>query len=109
MRFDRLAILVVLPLAACTWETDLPDAAKNIHVDASRELLVTDDAIVSGPLAKNRTNGALSFRRAISALVAPDTLRWLDAWSQRLREEGHADRAASFDANVTCRWLHASP
>src|SRR4051794_9020517 len=108
MRSDRLAMLFVIPLAACTWETDLPDAAKNIHVDASRELLVTDDAIVSGRLAENRTNGPLSFRRAMSALAASDALTWLDAWSARLRDEGHADRAASFEATVTCRWLRAS-
>lgn len=105
MRSSLLALC--LPLAACTWQTDLPDAAKNIHVDASRELLVTD---IAAALAANRTNGALSFRRAMSALQVDDgaALRWLEAWSERLRDEGHPDRATAFDAGVTCKWLRAT-
>lgn len=30
-------------LGACTWETDLPDEAKAIHVDAARSLFVTEN------------------------------------------------------------------
>jgi hypothetical protein len=99
----RFAIALGLSVIGCTWETDLPDAARDIHVDASRELLVTDDAI----LAQDH----LGFRHAMSSLSLGNdaTIHWLDAWSARLRDEGHADRAASFESSVTCRWLRATP
>ncbi|HEY8072710.1 MAG TPA: hypothetical protein VIF62_01335 [Labilithrix sp.] len=94
-----------LPLVACTWKTDLPSDAKSIHVDASRELLVTDDALLAS------LEPRLGFPRAMGGLALHDgaTLRWLDAWSERLREEDGADRASRFDRDVTCRWLRRSP
>lgn len=95
---------------ACRWETDLPSDAKAIHVDPSRELLITNPSIVSGPLASNRERGPLSFRHAVSALPLPEdaTLAWLDAWSRRLAEEGAPERARLFDEKITCRWLRVT-
>jgi hypothetical protein len=88
---------LVLPLVAgaCTWETDLPAGARSIEVRSDRELLVTDEAVVTGPLAKNREHGPLSFRHAMSALPIDGaaTLRWM----------------TTLDANVACRWLRAAP
>jgi hypothetical protein len=115
-RAPRLARLLAAVLAAsapvaCVWETDLPAGATDIAVVPDRELLVTDDAVLA-PLSANAGVAPLSFRAAAAALPLRDdgaTLRWLRAWSARLAEEGHADRAAAFDARVTCRWLRAVP
>jgi hypothetical protein len=102
-------IAAVGGLSACTWETDLPDEARAIRIDAGRELLVTNDAVLTGPLGMNSSSGTLSFRYATErlALRSAGTARWLDAWSRRLVEEGHPDRARAFERDVTCRWLHA--
>src|SRR6185436_12658156 len=32
-------------------------------------------------------------------------MRWLDAWSERLRLEDRPERAMLFEAKVTCAWL----
>jgi hypothetical protein len=107
------AILLGLPTLAmgCLWQTDLPADATSIHVDPSRELVVTDESLMTGPLAQNAANGPLGFRQAMGALpVAPGaTLRWLQAWSRRLQDEGYADRATTFAQRVTCSWLRATP
>jgi hypothetical protein len=106
------AALSLAPLAsACTWETDLPDDAKSIAVDPSKELVVTDETPVLASLSSNASDGPLSFRHATSSLGLDNAavLAWLDAWSQRLRDEGHADRADAFDANVTRAWLARAP
>lgn len=87
-----------LLLTACRWETDLPDAARAIEVDASRELVITD----LGALGENHARAPLSFARATDALRV-DTGAWLAAWSARLPPE----RARVFDDVVTCRWLRA--
>ncbi len=73
--------------------------------------MVTDEGLLSGPLAQNATNGPLGFRRALGALPVASgaTLRWLQAWSARLQSEGYADRAATFTRRVTCSWLRATP
>ena len=91
----------------CTWDTNLPADAASVHVDRSRELVVVDEAIVSGALGRNDSDGPLGFRHAMEGLGLGDgaTLRWLAAWSRRLRDEGHAERAAAFDKKVTCAWL----
>jgi hypothetical protein len=107
-------LLLVLPSSltvGCIWETDLPPGATSIHVEPGRELVVTDEGLVSGPLAQNATTGPLSFRQAMGGLPVSEgaTLRWLQAWSQRLQDEGHADRATTFDRRVTCPWLRAAP
>jgi hypothetical protein len=106
-------ILLGLPALAsgCLWQTDLPAGATSIPVDPSRELVVTDENLMSGALAQNRTNGALSYRHAMSALPVAEgaTLRWLRAWSRRLQDEGYADRATTFERRVTCPWLRAVP
>jgi hypothetical protein len=107
------AVLLGLPALAmgCLWQTDLPPGATSIHVDPSRELVVTAENVMSGALAQNRTSGALSFRQATSALPVAEgaTLRWLQAWSRRLQDEGYADRATAFEQRVTCPWLRAVP
>jgi hypothetical protein len=106
-------MLLALPSLAlgCTWQTGLPPGATSIAVEPDRELVVTDEALVSGPLAQNQTAGPLSFRQAISQLPLGEgaTLRWLQAWSQRLHDEGYPERAAMFDQQVTCPWLRAVP
>ena len=63
------AVLLGLPTLAmgCLWQTDLPADATSIQVDPSRELVVTDENGMSGPLARNQTNGRLSFQQALSA------------------------------------------
>lgn len=106
-------ILLGLPtfVMGCLWQTDLPPGATSIPVDPSRELVVTDENLVSGPLAQNQSDGPLSFRQAIGALpvAAGATLRWLQAWSSRLQQEGFPDRATTFTQRVTCPWLRADP
>lgn len=100
MRFEGL--LLLLGLAACRWETDLPAGARDVHVDASRELLITDDAALA------RLPGfAQAYERL--PLDRGSTLRWLRAWSERLASEGRPDRAAMLDQGITCRWLRAAP
>ncbi len=88
--------------AACTWETDLPAGARDVHVDASRELVITDEAALA------RVPG---FARAYERLPLGEdaTLRWLESWSQRLLAEGRAGRGAMLEREVTCRWLRAAP
>jgi hypothetical protein len=107
------AALVVLARlgAGCVWKTDLPSTVTDIPVRPERELLVTDEALLSGPLAQNAASAPLSFRHAMETLPLADgaVLDWLRAWSQRLTDEGHADRAQTFDQGVTCRWLKATP
>ncbi len=107
------AVLLGLPALAtgCLWQTDLPAGATSIQVDPSRELVVTDENLMSGPLAQNQTSGPLSFRQAMAALPVAEgaTLRWLQAWSRRLQNEGYADRATTFTQRVTCPWLRAVP
>lgn len=111
MNRSLVCFALALHVTGCVWATDLPTDATSIHVVPGRELVVVDDAIVSGPLASNRTDGPLSFRHAMEGLALGDgaSLRWLQAWSRRLREDGPADRAVAFDTRVTCRWLHALP
>lgn len=92
----------------CRWETDLPGEARSIHVDPSRELLISNDALIGGASSSNRANGPLSFRHAVESLrLRPGALhRWLAEWSERLAaESGDAERAHAFDTEVTCRWL----
>jgi len=112
MRSLRAALLA-LPLLAvgCIWQTDLPAGATSIPVDPSRELVVTDEDLLSGPLAQNESAGPLSFAEAIGQLpLEPGAaLQWLQAWSQRLKDERYPDRAMAFDRQVTCPWLHAAP
>lgn len=107
------ATLLSLPLFSlgCLWQTDLPSGATSIPVDTGRELVVTDEDLVSGPLAQNQTSGPLSFRQAMSQLPLEEgaTVQWLQAWSQRLQDEGYPDRAMAFDQQVTCPWLRAVP
>jgi hypothetical protein len=113
MRSTHAVLLSLLPSLAigCTWQTPLPADATSIPVVPGRELIVTDEDLMSGPLAQNQTSGPLSFVQAMSALPLADgaTLAWLHAWSQRLQNEGHADRATTFDQRVTCPWLRATP
>lgn len=107
------AVLLVLPTLAmgCLWQTDLPADATSIQVDPGRELVVTDEGVMSGPLARNQTNGPLGFQQAMSALplAGGAPLRWLQAWSSRLQDEGYASRATTFTQRVTCSWLRATP
>ncbi len=110
---SRHAVLLALPLLStgCIWETDLPDGATSIPIEPGRELIVTDETLMSGPLAQNQTTGPLSFREAMSGLHVSDagaTLRWLQAWSRRLVDEGYPERSATFDQRVTCPWLRAT-
>lgn len=103
MRSEIVLAAALSTLAtACTWETDLPAAARDIRVDASRELVVTDDAALA-----HVPGFAHAYERL--PLHEGSTLRWLRAWSGRLEAEGRADRAAMLEARVTCRWLRASP
>lgn len=97
-----LAAAAAALATACTWETDLPSGARDVHVDASRELVVTDEAALA------RVPG---FARAYERLSLHEgaTLRWLKSWSHRLETEGRAARATMLDEKVTCRWLRASP
>jgi hypothetical protein len=105
--------LLALPslVIGCLWQTALPAGATSIHVDPSRELVVTDEALVSGPLTQNQTTGPLSFRQAMSALPLQQgaTLSWLRGWSRRLQDEGYPERATTFEQRVTCPWLRAVP
>lgn len=94
----RPFFIALFALTACRWETDLPDDAKAIPVDASRELLITD----IGALGENTSRAPLSFAHATERLQI-DTGVWLAAWSARLPPE----RAGVFDDVVTCRWLRA--
>ena len=112
MNSCRVVLLVFPTLAmGCLWQTDLPADATSIPVDPGRELVVTDENVMSGPLARNQANGPLSFQQAISALplAGGAPLRWLNAWSSRLQGEGYADRATMFTQRVTCSWLRAAP
>ncbi len=112
MKHRLLLLVVLLSLAVgCVWETDLPADAKAIPIARGRELVIVDDAVVAGPLAKNATGGPLSFRRAMEGLGLAEgaTRRWLDEWSRRLRDEAEPARAAMFDDRVTCRWLRRVP
>jgi hypothetical protein len=112
MRRVLLGLSLALSASACTWQTDLPSGATSIPVRADRELLVTDDSPALAALSSNQAEGPLSFRTATSRLPLTDdgsTLRWLDAWSRRLADEGHPDRAAAFDQRVTCAWLKRAP
>jgi hypothetical protein len=113
MRSYRAVLLLGLPAFAmgCLWQTELPPGATSIPVDPGRELVVTDENLMSGPLAQNQTNGPLSFDYAMSALPVAQgaTLRWLRAWSCRLQDEGYADRATTLAQQITCSWLHAAP
>jgi hypothetical protein len=103
MRSDLVFALSTLALAACTWDTPLPDASPK----ADKELVVTDDAVLV-QLSSNRDGGPLSFRHAMETLHV-DVAPWLDAWSARLTAEGRPARAASFDARVRCAWLRLEP
>jgi hypothetical protein len=107
------AALLALPSLAigCIWQTALPAGATSIPVEPGRELIVTDEALLSGPLAQNQAIGPLSFRQAMSALPLGEgaTLSWLQAWSSRLKDEGYPERATTFDQQVTCPWLRAVP
>jgi len=113
MNSSRAILLLGLPMlaSACLWQTDLPPGASSIQVNPSRELVVTDENLMSGPMAQNQTSGPLSFREAMGALPVANgaPLRWLQAWSQRLQDEGYADRATTFTRRVTCPWLRATP
>jgi hypothetical protein len=60
-------LFIALLASGCVWETDLPAEVRAIRVDAGRELVITDDAVL-GPLSRNRSDGPLSFRHAIAAL-----------------------------------------
>ncbi len=102
MRSEALLLFIVLALAACTWETDLPAGAREVHVDASRELVITDDAALA-----RLPSFAEAFARL--PLDGSATLRWLRAWSRRLEAEGRPDRGAMLEAKLTCRWLRAAP
>jgi hypothetical protein len=110
---SRHAVLLALPslTIGCIWQTDLPAGATSIHVEPGRELVVTDESLMSGPLAQNQTTGPLSFRQAMGALPLEEgaTLAWLQAWSRRLHDEGYPERAATLDQRVTCAWLRALP
>lgn len=101
---SRLLVAAALAacMAACTWETDLPEDARAIRVDARRELVVTDEAVLA------RVPG---FERAWSRLALRDgaALEWLAAWSARLEAEGMPDRAEALSSSFTCRWLRAEP
>lgn len=108
-----LALSLALSLSACTWETNLPDDAAAIHVEYSRELLITDDAVL-GRLSNNTADGPLSFRRVMSRLPmkgtpADATLAWMRGWSERLRHEGTAARADTFDGAILEPWFRRSP
>ncbi len=100
MRHTILAL--ALTGSACTWETDLPAAARAIAIDPDRELVVTD---LSGPLV--RSDGPLGFRSSVERLGLENDamLRWLEGWSSGLGP----DRGRSFDTLVTCTWLKARP
>ncbi|AKU96881.1 putative lipoprotein [Labilithrix luteola] len=95
---------------ACVWETDLPSSVREIPVDANRELVVTDDALL-GALSSNAEAAPLSFRRAMDALALDDeaSAEWLESWSARLDADGHSDRANALRTLVTCRWLKSAP
>lgn len=96
--------------AACTWETKLPEDVTAIHVERGRELLVTDDAVLSS-LSSNNSDGPLSFGRVMRRLpLGPSSIRaWMGGWSRRLKTEGDSARAAALDARVTCPWLRRAP
>ena len=106
------AVLLV-SLTACAWETKLPDDAAAIHVERSRELLITDDVVLS-TLSCNAADGPLSFRRVMARLPmrapsATSTLVWMRQWSQQLRDEGEGARADALEAKITEPWLRRSP
>ena len=105
MKLAFIALAIPLLAVACNWETDLPEEITSIKVDTSRELVVTDEHIVSGPLARNENDAPLSFRHAVSSLaIRPGAmLRWMKAWSERLPP----DRSQLFDEKITRRWLGA--
>ena len=52
----------------CTWETDLPSEARSIHVEPSRELVISAGAVGRGALANNGADGPFSFRHAAEHL-----------------------------------------
>ncbi len=111
-RLQLFALVVAILLAAtplgCRWETDLPAEARAIAIDPSRELVISSDDVVSGPLAKNEGEGPFSFRHAVISHHLRDGAldRWLDGWSSRIASEPDgADRARTFEQEVTCRWL----
>ena len=110
---SRHLVLLAFTLGtvACRWETDLPSDATAIAVNPQRELLIVDDDVLSGDLARNATSGPLSFRDVVRALGLADDapLAWLDAWSARLKDEHDEARARTFDSLVTCHWLRATP
>jgi hypothetical protein len=113
-RFDvlfRAGVLCVIGAGAldCVWKTGLPSDVTSIKVAPDRELVVTDETLLSGPLAMNTTSAPLSFRHAVQDLpiAGGAVLGWLRAWSARLTDEGHPDRAQILDQRVTCRWLQA--
>jgi mono/diheme cytochrome c family protein len=104
---------VAAMVSACTWAAGLPPAASAIPIVRDRELVVTDDAVL-GSMSNNGTEGSLSFRRAMAQLslsASPDasTLAWMEAWAERLRDDGDPARADALFAAVTCPWLQSNP
>jgi hypothetical protein len=111
MPTKNFTLVIALALAGCTWETELPKGARSIPVVPDRELLVVDESVLA-PLSANDVDGPLSYRHATEHLALDGdgaTLRWLDAWSQRLDAEGLSERAQAFRERVTCRWLRSDP
>ncbi len=90
----RIALLL-LGLAACTWDTALPGSSIEVE---ERELVVTDDS----PELVALGDGPLSFRHATER-AGFDPSRWMSDWAQRLRDEGRPERAALLETVETSK------
>jgi len=93
------SVALSLALAACTGTTgsSLPSRCEAIDVDPTRELIVTDPAIVGDSRA--------DFARVMGAVLGPQSnaaaRSWMDAWSATRGEE-------SIASDVTAPWAASS-
>lgn len=98
-----LAALGLGLAAACSPSDDTPTGCDGVRIERFRELVIVDEAVVSGARASNAARGPFGFAHAMVELgggerEARELARgWLAAWDAA--EQGRVR------ARVTCPWL----
>lgn len=118
--FATCASLAVMTEGGCSSDaTETAEAKCDVRVDAFKELIIVEPAVVNDARSKNATNGPWSFRHVIESMGDPTIpanvflASWLRVWIDQTQHNGAAldrePRGSEMEHVVICPWLRSSP